>query len=1055
MLSVVRGNAQASWEQFGQNRVQLRTFEWKYYDSTHFRTFYYDKGMAHALYALHVAEQELSHIVYMMGGRLDKKLNIIIYNSYDDFKQTNIGRKNDEFNLANGGKLEVIGDNIPIYFNGDHLQLKKQIIRGIASVIKDNMLFGDNLKEVVKNAVKMNLPEWYTSGYISYITDDWTPENKAELISLFKASKNKKIIDFALKFPKLSGLSFWNFISEKYGENSISNLLYLTRYRKSVNTALETVLKKPYKEIYQEWENYYGLNDTLKHEDSYKTNETRIIARIKANSNSSYSQFSASPDKRNIAYVEKSNGTYDVRIFDTKYNKNNLLMEGGIRANIELEDPNYPLIAWSPNGKKMAIAYLKKNKLHLRTYSILDSKMKTKSINSNKIERITGMCFMDDENRLAVTAIKKGKSDLYSLSISNSRFEPITDDLFDDKNPVFIQTGTYNGILFLSNRTTPFLGEQTKSDQFNAQFNIFLYDPRKGSNLIQLSNTNSEIKQPIQWGLEQFSYLTQENNIQQRKIVSTSGRVNSLDTFQTKNFPNSNHTYISQLYTYQDANIVEIYKNEKEFIVQQTPFEAYSKLQNQYWDSISHLKNKENELNNEVNNPDENFVYYTPFDDDTNKVSFLENLFLDKKDKKKSYSIFEKTPDNIKPKIYSTSFYLDFIQSSFDNTLLFTRYQPFDYYGGLYQNPPISGFITTTLTDVMEDYKLRVGGRLGSNLTGLDYFLQFNNYRKRTDWGLLYFHHATTNQYDMHDNPPPYFSPFPVRGRVSLDYIQGNVSYPLDILNSVRFQLGLRYDRIRILAKDKYSIEIPDDKQYWAVSKVEYVYDNAYSPMSNIWKGIRLKFFAEYQYKINNKTKGFYNLGYDFRNYITLYKNSILASRLAGAFSGGNAKILYLLGGVDNPLNSQKDENTAIDFTQNYAFQSLATNMRGYKQGFKNGNSYLVLNEEIRIPIWNTFFRKQPKSSLLRYLQLVAFSDIGSAWKGFLPNGDNIKQNNIVTTPNSPVTVYLDNATYDFGLGYGLGLRTKFLGYFIRTDFAWNIEGIKKPLIHISLATDF
>ena len=68
---------QASWEHFGQNRVQYRTFTWKYFDSLHFRTFFYDYGKANAMYANNLAEQELAHIVYMMGGRLNKKLNII------------------------------------------------------------------------------------------------------------------------------------------------------------------------------------------------------------------------------------------------------------------------------------------------------------------------------------------------------------------------------------------------------------------------------------------------------------------------------------------------------------------------------------------------------------------------------------------------------------------------------------------------------------------------------------------------------------------------------------------------------------------------------------------------------------------------------------------------------------------------------------------------------------------------------------------------------------------------------------------------------------------
>lgn len=1048
-------SAQASWEPFGQNRVQYRTFDWKYYDSTHFRTFYYDKGNAHALYALNVAEQELSHIVYMMGGRLNKKLNIIIYNSFGEYKQTNIGRKNEALNLANGGKIDVVGDNIPVYFNGDHIQLKRQITKGIASVIKDNMLFGDNIKDVVKNAVKMNLPDWYTLGYVAYISDDWSEEKSAELRSLVQGSQSKKISDIALTHPTIAGHSFWQFIAGKYGENYISNLLYLTRYRKSVNNALEMVLRKPYKEILTEWEAFYQINQTEKTEAKFKPDNVEIITRIKTKPNAVYGQIAISPVGRDIAYVEKLDGQFKVFVKDIKYDKTYEIIAGGIRAGMELADPDYPLLSWSPSGRKMAILYQRKNMLNVRIFTAGKSKMENRVISSNKIDRITGMCFMSDENTLAVTAIKKGQSDLYKLTIRNNRFEPITNDLFDDKQPVFVQNGIFTGILFLSNRTSNYIGEDAKSDHFTPHFNMFLYDPSKGNNLISLSDTKTELKHPMQWGLDGYAYLTEFNKKQIRQIVSIKKRQTAPDTIETTPFLPLAHTLVKQEYVHQTATVIEVYKNNNEYVVQKTPFAELQKAQETF---LASAESKEANLIEQQKDQQEaaaSFLYQTPFDDDTTAVPYLDDIFLSKKNIATKYQLFEGAQSPVKPKVYETTFYPDFIQSSLDNTLLFTRYQPFDYNGGTYQNPPLSGFITSTLTDVMEDYKIRAGARLGIDLRGLDYFLQFNNYRKRTDWGMLYFHHATTNQYDFRGGTPPAYSPYPVSGRVAMDYLQSNVNYPLDMLKSIRLNLGVRYDRIRVQAKDKYSIEIPDDKQFWVVSRAEYVYDNTYVPLLNIWKGTRAKIFAEYQYKFNEDTKGFYNFGYDARNYLTLYKNVILASRLASAFSGGNAKVLYLLGGVDNDLNPKSDGNASIDYSQNYAFQSLTTNMRGYRQGFRNGNSYLVLNEEIRFPICNTLFKRQVKSGFLRNLQLVVFTDLGSAWRGLLPNAENIKTNNFVHDPNSPVIVYINNSPYDFGWGYGAGLRTRFLGYFIRTDFAWNIEGSKKPVIHISMATDF
>lgn len=1053
--------AQASWEKFGQNRVQIRTFDWKYFDSTHFRTFYYDKGNAHALYALNTAEQELSHIVYMMGGSLNRKLNIVIYNNYNDFCQTNIGRKSEALNLANGGSINVVGDNIPIYFNGDHFHMRRQIVKGIASVIKDNMLFGDNFKDVVKNAIKMNLPEWFTYGYISFISEDWTSENSAQLKSLFLSQKKGNIIDIATMHPSFTGHSFWNYIESQYGENYISNILYLTRYRKSVSNALESVLQKPFKTFIIDWQNYYHLTPTLDTIQNKASKElppieiqNKLLTKIKLNSNAHYSNISFSPSGKFLAFVEKKEGEFFVKIRDIQFGKTFEIVNGGIKAASELADPDYPLLSWSSSGSKLAVMYKHKNNLNIRVFSTNNKTTQKKIIPANRIERITGMCFMTDENTIAITGIKKGQSDLFKYTISAKKVEPITFDLFDDKNPVYVQSGVYNGILFLSNRNTNYIGENTKSKDFAPYFNLYLYQPNKGNNLLTLSNTTTGIHSPTQWGLESFSYLTEENQKQVRKIVNIVKRGDQPDTISVVNSIPLKNTLLKQEYIHITANVMEAYIDSGYIVVKETPISEMQKADEIYKEKYPEIDRQEFDSKNIIAVDTFNTII-TPFENDTGTVSFLEMVFNQNNKYKNSYQLFESAEVLLKPKVYQTTFYPDYLQTSLDNTLLFTRYQPFDYVGGTYQNPLLSGFLTSTLTDVMEDYQLRAGGRLGIDLNTLDYFLQFNNYRRRVDWGLLYFHHAATYQYNMSRNAPPYYSPFPVKGRLGMDYIQGSVSYPFDVTKSVRLQMGLRYDRLRIKAKDKYSIEIPDDKQYWVVSRAEFVYDNTTNPILNIWKGNRIKFFAEYQYKMNNQTKGFYGFGFDGRNYTTLYKNVILASRMASAFSGGNAKVLYMLGGVDNDFNPKMDNNIYIDLSQNYAFQSLATNMRGYKQGSRNGNSYLVVNEEIRFPIYNTLVKKPVKSSLLKNLQLVLFTDIGSAWRGLLPSSENNQNLIWVQDPNTWVSVLYTKTKYEFGMGYGFGLRTKLVGYFIRTDLAWNIDGGKKPMLHISMATDF
>ena len=111
---------------------------------------------------------------------------------------------------------------------------------------------------------------------------------------------------------------------------------------------------------------------------------------------------------------------------------------------------------------------------------------------------------------------------------------------------------------------------------------------------------------------------------------------------------------------------------------------------------------------------------------------------------------------------------------------------------------------------------------------------------------------------------------------------------------------------------------------------------------------------------------------------------------------------------------------------------------------------------ELRIPIIKYFSNKELKSKFLRNIQLVAFTDVGSAWHGVLPNSDSspINQQSI-PGPRVLVDLQLDKTV--FAYSYGFGARVSLLGYFIRGDYAWGTDSgfRQKPKIHISLGTDF
>src|SRR5262249_26463719 len=121
-------------EVFGQNRIQYRKFDWKYFDTKHFRVYHYDRaGRALGRYVAEEAENNIAVIEKKLGGQFPKRFSIVLYNSYDEYRQTNIGLK-DESQLTENtraGTVDLVGDKLVVYFTGQHADLRHQIRAGM------------------------------------------------------------------------------------------------------------------------------------------------------------------------------------------------------------------------------------------------------------------------------------------------------------------------------------------------------------------------------------------------------------------------------------------------------------------------------------------------------------------------------------------------------------------------------------------------------------------------------------------------------------------------------------------------------------------------------------------------------------------------------------------------------------------------------------------------------------------------------------------------------------------------------------------------------------
>jgi hypothetical protein len=238
------------------------------------------------------------------------------------------------------------------------------------------------------------------------------------------------------------------------------------------------------------------------------------------------------------------------------------------------------------------------------------------------------------------------------------------------------------------------------------------------------------------------------------------------------------------------------------------------------------------------------------------------------------------------------------------------------------------------------------------------------------------------------------------------------------------------------------------------------VYDNTISPAMNIYKGMRYKVYFDFNQELAkqaNEGKSGINTGFDGRYYHPIYRNFIWAAHVGGDFSFSDQKILYYLGGADGWMFPKANTGQQPAANETYAYQALAVNMRGFNQNVANGSNAVVVNSEFRLPVFTTFFNKPINNAFLRNFMITQFVDLGTAWNVFK---DIARPYNIypADNPNNAVTVKIKaGGIGPFVGGYGFGVRSTLLGYFLKLDAGWPMDGFfrGKPIYYFGMGVDF
>ncbi|MGB1572939.1 MAG: hypothetical protein ACPG85_01565, partial [Flavobacteriales bacterium] len=177
MAGAIRGQFHNGLDMtFGQQRVQYRTFDWQYLGGDPFEVQFYQGGRKLAEHALFSLLSDLPTCEADFQMRLGDEVQVLVYNKHADFRQSNIGIDgSDAGNI--GGTTIIHGRKVFAWFDGDRAAFRRQLRSGLNRVLLRQFLYGEDWKDVVKNAQLYELPAWMEDGMVGALTGPMAAED--------------------------------------------------------------------------------------------------------------------------------------------------------------------------------------------------------------------------------------------------------------------------------------------------------------------------------------------------------------------------------------------------------------------------------------------------------------------------------------------------------------------------------------------------------------------------------------------------------------------------------------------------------------------------------------------------------------------------------------------------------------------------------------------------------------------------------------------------------------------------------------------------------------
>ncbi|MBN1351264.1 PD40 domain-containing protein [candidate division KSB1 bacterium] len=993
-------------QSFGKNKVQYTNFNWQFIQSEHFDVYFTNGGAEIAEFVADVAERSYFSIKRDFRFELADRISIVVYNSHNDFEQTNVSLGPPEESV--GGFTEFFKNRVVIPYQGDWESLRHVVHHELTHAVMLQMVYGSGTQSIIVGMARLQLPLWLIEGLAEYESRGWDVESD---MYMRDAALNGYVppVDRLYGFMAYKGgQSVLYYLAEKYGNEKIGEILGKIKINRNVDIGLKKAIGVDVKDLTKRW--HLHLKRQYWPDISGRLEPEEIAKKLtdhEKDKNFINNGPALSPKGDKIVFLSDRSDYFDIYLMsaiDGRILKK--LVSGQQTSNLEELHWLQSGLSWSPDGQYVAFSAKAGEEDALHIVDVRRAKI-TRSLKFG-IDGIFTPSWSPKGDEIAFVGIQNGFGDIYAVNLETEKLRRITNDKFSDIEPSWSPDGSK--LIFVSDR-----GEHT-STEYDEQFRIQDIDFRNldiyiieadGSHIERITDTPELEHYPVFSPTgDKFAFTSDACGIPNIYIydLQTNERypiTNIITGAFHLSWGGEDGSKLAFASFYNAGYDIYLMKNPfsikpGEISLEKTNFikkKEEGKIDVSITDKADFLREEDADAKDTEENKYKQIVFNSDFmkGDIKQREKTEKEVFLDSTDYKFSSGEY-------KINKYKVKFSPDIVYGN----------ASYDQIFGMQGNTQIA------LSDVLGNHRINLYLLLLSDIRNSNYMVTYYYLPRRIDVGFGLYHFAyyiPTSWFDW------------VRDRI----YGGNLMLSMPFSRYRRIDFGMNF-----LAIDREFLTwaIPTFRRRVLISSLNLVNDTVLWGEIGPVNGGRSSIGVHYSPKINNDGLEFITFKADWRKYFKISNEYSFMTRFAGGFSEGEHKQNFFVGGIDNWLNYKFRDGIRVNYLEDIYFSSFEMPLRGADFYELVGTRYLLTNLEFRFPLIRYFILGWPLPIGFQNIRGALFADLGSAWY------DDESYQPFLKTGSGGVRL---NPEYIM-MGYGLGTRMN-LGFFIlRFDIAWTSD---------------